>query len=308
MSDTNAESKEKDSLVTEAAAASVAPSAFRVIWREIYHDKMALVALFVFVTIIAGIFLLSLTIDQKDATFIDFNYRNAPPSAQFILGNDNGGRSIADLLVLGARNSILVGFSVTLIAGFVGICVGLISGFYGGHIDNAVMRVIDTWNMLPTLMIIIVIVTIMPDYQTYHFVLVMSAFSWTGTARLIRAMALQQRNLDYVSASKTLGTRNPVIMIREVLPNLVSIITVNMTLSLAGNMGIETGLTFLGFGLPFNTPSLGWLVSLARNPFTLQNRMFQWLPAALLIFILMFCIYCVGQALNRAADARQRRI
>jgi len=193
------------------------------------------------------------------------------------------------------------------LASILGIFVGLTAGFFGGHYDNIIMRVVDTWSMLPTLMIIIVIVTMMPYYSPLHFVIIMALFSWTGTARIMRAVALQQRNLDYVSASKTLGTRNIIIMFREVLPSLVPVITVNLTLALANNIGIETGLTFLGFGLPWGTPSLGRLIAYASTPATLQFRMFQWLPAALLVFTLMLCVYCVGQALSRAADVRQRR-
>jgi peptide/nickel transport system permease protein len=287
---------------------STAPSALKVIWKEVYHDKVALIGLIIFVAIILSTFIIAFTLDEGYATRIDFRYRNAAPSSEFILGNDPGGRGIGSMLMLGARNSFIIAFSVTILGGALGIFFGLFSGFYGGTVDNFMMRIADTWAMLPTLMIIIVVVTLIPNYTTFHFIIVMSIFGWVGTARMMRAMALQQRSLDYVSASKTLGTRNLVIMMREVLPNMLPTITTNLTLSLAANMGLETGLTFLGFGLPFGTPSLGGLLSHARAPFTLQYRMWQWMPAALMIFILTLCIYCVFQALSRASDARQRRI
>ena len=284
------------------------PSALRTMWREIFNDKIALCGLLLFCAIMIGTFVTAFTLDADYVTRVHLPSRNLPPSAHFILGTDEGGRGMVGMLILGARNSILVGFSVTILSKIIGITIGLIAGFYGGHTDNAIMRIIDTWQMLPSLMCIIVFITVLPHYSAVHFVLVMTAFSWMGTARIIRAMALAQRNLDYVWASKTLGTHNIVIMLREVLPNLVPVITVNVTLALAGNIGIETGLTFLGFGLPFGTPSLGTLLAHALAPFNLQFRMWQWLPAALLIFILMLCIYSVGQALNRAADVRQRRL
>ncbi|MCL2285453.1 MAG: ABC transporter permease subunit, partial [Firmicutes bacterium] len=148
-----------------------------------------------------------------------------------------------------------------------------------------------------------------PNYGVVTFSLMMiGIFTWMSFAGLIRIKALQQGRLDYVAASKTLGTPNIVIIFREVLPNLVSIIVSQFTLSLAGNMGIETGLTFLGFGLPFGTPSLGRLVFYARTPANLTNRLWLWLPAALLIIIMMLCINFVGQALNRAADAKKRTV
>jgi len=277
-------------------------------WKEIRNDKFAFVSFIIFWTIMIGTFLLAFTIDSDYATRTILINRNLPPSFDHLLGTDPQGRDMILMLILGARNSILVGFSITILSGIIGIVVGLFAGFYGGHVDNAIMRVIDTWSMLPFLMIVITVVTIIPYYTTIHFILVFTAFAWLSRARIIRAKTLQQRELDYVSASKTLGTPNLVIIVREVLPNLVSVIIVNMTLSLAASMGIETGLTFLGFGLPFGTPSLGTLISYASAPATMQFRMWQWLPAAVLIFILMLCIYCVGQALSRAADVKQRRV
>jgi peptide/nickel transport system permease protein len=135
----------------------------------------------------------------------------------------------------------------------------------------------------------------------------MSVFLWTGKARLIRSKVLTEKELDYVSASKTLGTPNWKIILFQVLPNLSSIIIVSVTLNLAGNIGIESGLTFLGFGLPESTPSLGTLVSYARNPDVLQEKWWIWLPASVMILTLMLCINFIGQALRRSADARQRK-
>jgi len=284
-----------------------ASSMLRTIWKEVLHDKIALIGMIIFCLILVVTFFWAFTLDEGYATRVTLRDRDQAPSEKYVWGTDEGGRDMVGMMVLGARNSILVGFAVTLFSSIFGLLIGLISGFYGGHTDNAIMRAIDTWLMLPFLMIVIVIVSLMPNYKTIHFVLILAAFSWMGTARIIRAMALQQRSLDYVSASRTLGTRNIVIMFREVLPNLIPIITVNLTLSLAGNMGVETGLTFLGFGLPFGTPSLGYLLSHARNPAALQFRLWQWLPAALLIFVLMLCVYSVGQAVSRVSDAKQRK-
>lgn len=117
---------------------------------------------------------------------------------------------------------------------------------------------------------------------------------------------MAERELEYVAASKTLGTPDWKIMLFNVLPNLSSIIIVNMTLNLAGNIGIETSLTYLGFGLPENVPSLGTLISYSRNPEVMENKPWVWLPAAILILVLMLCINFIGNALKRAADARQR--
>jgi peptide/nickel transport system permease protein len=109
-----------------------------------------------------------------------------------------------------------------------------------------------------------------------------------------------------VSASKTLGTGDFAIIRREVAPNLSSLLIVEMTLNFAGNVGIETGLSYLGFGLPPTTPSLGTLVSYANNPAVLQQYWWVWLPASLLILFMMLAINYIGQALRRSVDVKQR--
>lgn len=194
-----------------------------------------------------------------------------------------------------------------MITGAIGLAVGLIAGYFGGVIDNIIMRIIDFILVLPFLMLIIVLVTIVPKYNVFSFILIMSAFLWVGKARLIRSKTLSERELDYVSASKTLGTPDWKIILFQVLPNLSSIIIVNLTINLASNIGIESSLTYLGFGLPESTPSLGTLVSYATNPDVLQHKWWIWLPASLLILVMMLCINFIGQALKRAADARQRQ-
>jgi len=282
-------------------------------WREICRDKLALIGLFLFVAIVATVYIWAAFIDQEAAAVVDIRMRQQPPSWQggpegFILGTDTAGRDMLSQLILSARNSFNIAFIVTFGGAVIGIMFGLIAGFYGKHVDNVLMRLLDFVGMVPAIMLIIVFVATIPNYSVFTFALMMIlVFSWQGTARLIRVKALQQRNLDYVSASKTLGTPNIVIMIREVLPNLVSIIVSNTTIMMASNMGIETGLTFLGFGLPFGSPSLGRLVHYARTPTNLTDRPWLWLPAALLIIIMMLCINFVGQALNRVADAKKRR-
>ncbi len=282
------------------------PSFARLVLKEIMHDRLAAVSFILLLIILITVFIGAMFIDPDSSGKISLAKINKAPSSKYILGTDASGRDMLTQIFLGARNSFLIAFGVTILCGIVGILAGLCSGFYGGKIDNFIMRILDFIAMLPRLMIIIVLVSLVPNYNVISFILIIAAFSWVGDARLVRAKTLQQSSLDYVQASKTLGTRNIIIMFREVLPNIGSLIIVNLTLNLAGNMGLETGLTFLGFGLPFNTPSLGTLISYAAIPENMQKRWWQWLPASLLIVIMMLCINFVGQAIKRAADAKQR--
>lgn len=282
------------------------PSLLETVWREIRGDKMASGSLVLLAIILLSAYLSPLFIDTVQLARIDFLKMYESPSMNHWLGTDDGGRDVFGQLLIGTRNSFTIGICVTVIAGIIGLTYGLIAGFYGGFVDQLLMRIVDFLMVLPSLMFIIVFVVVVPQYTVWSFILMMSAFSWFGKARLIRSKGIAERELDYINASKTFGTPSWKIMFLEMFPNLSSLVIVNMTLTLAGNIGLETGLTFLGFGLPAGTPSLGTLISYAKNPDIVQNKWWVWLPAALLILVMMLSINYVGQAVKRASDARQR--
>ncbi|WP_010531497.1 ABC transporter permease [Lentibacillus jeotgali] len=302
---------EKENAYTDKSVqnseASESPSGFRILWREIMRDKIALISLILLIIVVAFVYGTSIIMDKEEIVKVDLFAIHQPPSDEFILGTDYGGRDIFGQLIIGTRNSLSVAILVTLMTGIIGIVYGLVSGYFGGHVDNIMMRILDFFLILPFIMVVIVFVAIVPKYTVVSFSLIMTAFLWMGIARLIRSKALQERELDYAQASKTLGSSNLKIMFSQVLPNLSSLIIVTMTLNLAANIGLESGLSFLGFGFPESTPSLGTLVSYATNPTTLEERWWIWVPASVMIFVLMLAVNNVGQALKRATDARQRR-
>src|SRR5690606_9498777 len=241
------------------------PSGLRILWKEIVRDKLALVSLIFLIVISLSVFTISLVLDQDEIVKVDLFAINEPPSEEFILGTDYGGRDVFGQLIIGTRNTMLIGIAVTLMSGIFGVAFGLIAGYFGGHIDNALMRVLDFFQILPFTMLVIVFVAIVPKYTIFSFALIFAAFSWMGIARLIRSKALQEKEMEYIKASQTLGTSHPKIIFREMMPNISSLIIVTMTLNLANNIGIESGLSFLGFGFPETTPSLGTLLSYAMN-------------------------------------------
>lgn len=297
---------ELDSLV-ENADEQGAVVGFAVIAREFKKDKLAMFSLGLLITMLLVIFIGSFVLfDQSEVMKVSILNRYQAPGAEYLLGADEGGRDVLGQLFIGARNSIIIGFSVTILTGIIGIGLGIISGYYGGIVDNILMRIVDFIMVLPTNMVIIVFVSMIKDYNIVSFVLIMSAFSWVGKARIFRSRTLSEAERDYVNASKTLGTSDFKIMFREVMPNLSSLIIVNSTLNFAGNIGIETGLSFLGFGLPPSVPSLGTLIGFATSPDVIENKTWVWLPASLLILVLMLSINYVGQALQRSADSKQR--
>jgi peptide/nickel transport system permease protein len=283
------------------------PSGFNIIWREIVRDKLALLSLAFLILIIAFVYGIALFLDQKEIVKVDLFSIYEPPGEEFILGTDYGGRDVFGQLIIGTRNSLTIALLVTLLTGIIGVAYGVISGYFGGHIDNIMMRILDFFMILPFTMIVIAFVAIVPKYNTITFSLIMTAFLWMGIARLIRSKALQEKELDYIQASRTLGSSNFKIIFTQLLPNCSSLIIVTMTLNLAANIGLESGLSFLGFGFPESTPSLGTLLSYARNPQVLEYRWWIWVPASVMILLLMLSVNNIGQALKRAGDARQRR-
>lgn len=286
---------------------STPPTGIQVVLREFKKDRVAMFSFVGVTLIIISIFITAWMLDQESVLKINLFERYTEPGENgYILGADEAGRDVLGQLVIGAKNSLLIAIWVTVIANIIGIALGIIMGYYSGILDNVMMRIIDFIITLPTFMIFIVLVSIIPEYGVFELVMIISVFQWIGIARLIRSKALSEGRRDYVSASKTMGTSDFAIMFKGVLPNLSSLLIVEFTLSLAGNIGIETGLSFLGFGLPPSTPSLGTLVSYARNPLVLAEKWWVWLPASLLILLLILGINYIGQALRRAADAKQR--
>lgn len=305
---------------SEQSEVSTPPMGLKVIIREFKKDKVALFALAVLMVFLITTAVWYIRLDIQAVTQVDILRHFAEPSEfnwglvadawngekSFIFGADEGGRDVFMLLFLAAGNSIVIAIAVTSIIAVIGITFGLIAGYYGGFIDNAIMRITDFVMTLPTTMIIIVFLVIVPEQNIGSFIFIMSIFAWTGYARIVRSKALSESRLDYISASKTMGTPTWKIILQQMLPNLTSLIMIQLILSYASNIGLETGLTFLGYGLPDQTPSLGRLVSAATTPYNLENRPWVWLPASTLILVLMLSINYVGQALKRSSDAKQR--
>ena len=274
-----------------AVQESIPPMGIRMIAREFKKDKIAIFSLGLLVVLLLVIFIGAMLTDQDKVMYVSIFDKYAAPGTvstqgqKFILGADEGGRDVLGQLIIGARNSVTIGFAITILTSIIGVGLGIISGYYGGIIDNILMRIVDFIMILPIMLIIIVFVSIISRYNVWSFIFIMSAFYWVAKARLFRSKTLSEARRDYVSASKTMGTNDFKIMFREIMPNLSSLIITNLTMNFAANIGIETTLTFLGFGLPANVPRL---------------------PASILILVLMLSINYVGQAFKRSADARQR--
>ena len=287
------------------------PSGFSVVAREFKKDKGALTALILLISILAFVVIFNIYIRVTGlyAEYFDPDLLNMflkPGEDGYLLGTDVGGHSVFGWLMMGTLNSVLIAIGVTTLTITFGTTVGLVIAYYGGRVDNIVMRFVDFLVIIPYLMVIIVFVSIKRNYGIVTFILILAMFAWMSSTRLARSKALSESRRDYVLASKTMGTPDWKIMLKGILPNISSIVIVEATLTLAANMGIEVGLTYLGFGLPAGTPSIGTMLSYAKDADVLVNKMYIWFPAALMILVMVLCINAIGGALRRSLDARQR--
>ena len=285
---------------------------FEVIKREFMKDKLALLSLIVFILILLFLYVAPYFLNLESATKVQiFNRYMAPGSVTdtghtYLLGADEGGRDVLAQLILGGRNSITIALIVTALTMIIGLVVGIVSGYYGGRVDNFIMRLVDFVMIIPGFILFITLNTILKANTVLGISLTFSVIYWTSYARLFRTRTLSEASKDYINASKTMGTRDWKIMLTELLPNISSLIITQLVLSMAGNIGLETGLSYLGFGLPIGTPSLGTLIGTAKTADIIENKQWVWLPAALFILVLMLCINYIGQAVQRSTDARQR--
>lgn len=282
-------------------------SSFKVVVREIVKDKIALTAFIIIVLVLLFTFGGSLFLNSEKVTetnIIDA-YMGWGMNGH-LFGTDDGGRDIVNLLIMGGRNSILIGLGVTAVCEIVGLVVGLVSGYYGGYVDAIIMRIVDFIQVLPAMPIEIVLVSVIPHYSPVSLVWIISMFGWTTTARYFRAFVLSQRGRDYVLASKTSGSSDLKIMFSEVLPNITSMVIIDVVLAIASNIGIETTLSFIGYGLPSTVPSLGTLIGFANDPVNVVSRPWLWLPATVMLLAISLSVNYVGRAFQRAGDARQR--
>lgn len=185
-------SKANDVVVTSQKV-DKSPSSLSILWRELVRDKVALISLIFLGLVLLIVYGTALILDQDEIVKVDLFALYEPPSAQYWLGTDYGGRDVFGQLIIGTRNSLSIAILVTVMTGFLGIVIGILSGYFGGLIDNIFMRIVDFFMILPFMMIVIAFVTAVPKYNIVSFSLIMTAFLWMGIARLIRSKALQER-------------------------------------------------------------------------------------------------------------------
>lgn len=227
----------------------------------------------------------------------------------FIWGTDDYGRDIFIRLMHGGRVTMLVGAIAVVISTVLGVLVGLISGFYGGWIDNALMRFAEIINSFPFLPLAVTLSSFMAEYlnQTQRIgmiMIILGVISWPGLARLVRGQILAEREKDFVLAAQALGIRPNKVIFRHILPNVINVIIVSMTLAYAGSLLTEAGLSFLGFGVVPPSPSWGNMLTGAQKSQVIQMYWWRWVIPALAVLLAALSINLIGDGLREAMDPK----
>ncbi len=226
-----------------------------------------------------------------------------PPGANgFLLGSDSLGRDVAAGIAHGAKTSLLIGLLATIVAVGVGTVFGGLAGYYGGRIDDLLMRTTEMFQTIPSFIFAILLVAIMkPSIQS--IVIAIAVVSWPAVARLVRGEFLSLKNREFVQACHTLGMSDLQIMLREILPNCLSPIIVIGSLMVATAILIESGLAFLGLGDP-NIMSWGFQVGAGRT--LLRSAWWVCTFPGIAILMTVLAINLVGEGLNDALNPRLR--
>ena len=234
--------------------------------------------------------------------------RLQPPSLRHLMGTDALGRDLLTRILFGGRISLTVGLLVVAITLAIGVTVGAVSGYAGGWIDNVLMRITDASLTLPSLLVLILLSTILREVEMPFFEknnvltisIVIGLLSWMTFARLVRAAFLTLREMDYVTAARSLGASHSRVVLVHILPNAIGPIIVESTLQLGYAIIEESGLSFLGFGIQQPIPSWGNLLSNAQENFV----HYPWLAIfpGLMIFLAIISVNYIGDGIRDAFD------
>ena len=237
--------------------------------------------------------------DPFDMVWMPFS----PPGADgFLLGTDYLGRDILSQIINGARVSIAIGFSAALVSCFIGVGIGSFAGFYGGWVEEILMRITEFFQVLPTLLFAMVIVALFGS-SVLSITLAIGAVSWASVARITRSEFLRIKELDFVLASRSSGSNNMALIFRVILPNAAAPIIVQSALLVGAAITFEAGLAFLGLSDP-NVISWGQVIG--SNRVYILDATYTVTFPGIAIFITVLAISLVGDGLNDALNPKLR--
>ena len=226
------------------------------------------------------------------------------PSARYLLGTDQLGRDLLSRLIVGARLSLVVGLSATMLIVVVAVLIGGISGFIGGRLDLVVQRFVDTWMAFPGLLILLTVMSIV-GRGLPQIIVVLGILGGIAASRIVRSAVIGVKDNDYFLAARAVGTPTPQILLRHVLPNIMATVIIIFSINIGGVIISEAALSFLGFGLPVQIPSWGGMLSREGRKYM---EVAPWLAIwpGVCLTVVVYCLNMFGDAVRDLLDPRLR--
>jgi peptide/nickel transport system permease protein len=277
----------------------------QLIWEQFRRHKLAIIGL-VFLVILGMVALFGKWIMPYDPNQIDMALSVGipqPPSPEHWVGTDNLGRDLFSRLISGAQISLSVGFVAVGLSVTIGILVGSISGFAGGWVDMVLTRIVDIFLSVPSFFLMMT-VNVFFEPSIYNVMVIIGMFSWMGVSRLVRGEFLRLKEMDFTMAARASGVPVLRMMWKHILPNAIAPVIVAGTIGIPYAILLESGLSFLGLGVPPPTASWGNLLFDAR--LWLNTCWWFWAPPGLLISLTVIAFNFVGDGLRDAFDPTQR--
>ncbi len=235
------------------------------------------------------------------------------PSWDHLLGTDSYGMDIFSRLMYGGRISLSIGFIVVILETILGIIIGGIAGYFGKWVDQVLMRIVDIFNCIPTLPILLIASALLDardvpgSMRIYYLMIIITIFGWSGTARLVRGQILSLREQEYITATEVMGLPVWRKIFKHLIPNVMPQLIVSMTLGLGSVILYESTLSFLGLGVQLPYAAWGTMISASNDPVVLANYPFIWLPAGFMIVLAVLGFNFVGDGLRDAMDPKSKK-
>lgn len=256
------------------------------------------------VLVMSSIALLAPWLAPHNPTALNLDHILQPPSSLFPLGTDALGRDVLSRLLYGGRISLWVGFVAVGIAMVIGLALGLVSGYFGGLVDECIMRSVDIMLCFPSFFLILAVIAFL-EPSLNNIMIVIGLTSWMGVARLVRAETLSLRQRDFVAAAHLAGASTLRVLGVHILPNAIAPVLVSATLGVAGAILVESSLSFLGLGVQPPTASWGNMLMEGKNVLEIAPWMSIYPGLAILITVLGYNL--LGESLRDMLDPRLRR-
>ncbi|MEW9503060.1 oligopeptide ABC transporter permease [Jeotgalibacillus marinus] len=281
------------------------PSPLKLAMRRFLKNKLAVLGVFILVfMVLVAVF--ADVIATHDPTASNLLKVEAKADSENILGTDGSGRDNFSRLIHGSRVSLTIGFFAMFFTLVIGGTLGSIAGFYGGKVDGLIMRATDLMLIFPFLLIVLTIVAILDRTSIGIFITVIAITSWPNICRILRATFLSIREKEYILSARSIGASDFRMIRKHFLPNAVGPIIVNATIMMATMIIIESGLSFIGFGIPQPTPTWGNMLTEARSIRVLNNNPEAWIPPGLAVLFTVLAINFIGDGLRDAFDTKSR--